>query len=263
MAVIATVSAKGSPGASTAALAFTLSWGGRTILAECDPAGGDILAGYLSGVEIPGGFGLLQVAKADLRNELAQEFWGHLIDLEDPHRQRLVLPGITDPAQAATLRPTWPGLAAFLADLEHAEPGYDVIADCGRLAGADTPWPVLARADLVLLVVRPSSLRELAHVGPALTQLRRELSEASGRFGLLLIGDGPYRAREIERRFGTPVVATLPDDRRTAAALCGIDRLRGSRDLLRHAASAERAVRDVVARRRARHGTPVEAGHGQ
>jgi len=262
MAIIAMVSAKGSPGVSTSALACTLAWSGRTVLVECDPAGGDILAGYLSTMDVPGGFGLLQVAKADLRGQLPDEFWGHLIDLEDPHRRRLVLPGITDPAQATTLRPTWPGLATFLAGLELGDPRYDVIADCGRLAGADTPWPVLARADLVLLVLRPSNLRTVVHAAPALAQLRRQLAETAAGLGLLLIGSGDYGPREITRRLGAPVVAHLPDDRRTAAAICGAGPLRGSRDLLRHAASAEPAIREAAGRR-AQLTAAQEAGRGR
>ncbi len=254
MALIAKVSAKLSPGASTAALACTLAWPGRTLLAECDPAGGDILAGYLGHLEIPSGHGLLAIAKADLRDQLAHAFWGQLIDLDAPHRRRLVLPGITDPAQATTVRDMWPRLAALFAELEYAEPGYDVIADCGRLSGAHTPWPVLARADLVLLVLRPTCLRTVSPAIPAVSLLRRQLTEANGRHdavGLLLIGDGDYNRREVERKVCAPVVAHLPDDRRTADALCGIGQLRGSRDLMRHAASAHEPIRAAIERRRA------------
>ncbi len=75
MALIAVTSAKGSPGASTAALAFTLTWRAHTILAECDPAGGDILSGYLGSLTMPADRGLLEVAMAESRNTLQQEFW--------------------------------------------------------------------------------------------------------------------------------------------------------------------------------------------
>ena len=44
--LIAMTSAKGAPGVTTAALALALSWPRRTVLAELDPAGGDVLAGY-------------------------------------------------------------------------------------------------------------------------------------------------------------------------------------------------------------------------
>ncbi|HLT11607.1 MAG TPA: ParA family protein [Micromonosporaceae bacterium] len=256
MAVIAVTSAKGSPGASTAALAFAMAWKSPTILAECDPAGGDLLSGYLGGLALPADRGLLQVAMADSRDNLAAEFWGQLVDLDAPHRRRLALPGISSPRQAATLRPTWPRLAAFFAGLEHADPSYDVIADCGRLVTADAPFPLFQRADLVLMTLRPASLRDVAPVWPALGELRRSLIEAEvslNRLGLLLIGDGPYGRREIEQRLQCPVMVQLPIDRKTAAALSNGGRLKGSRDLLRHAASAEASIRERIASLRQHH----------
>jgi hypothetical protein len=255
MALIAMVSAKHSPGTSTAALACTLAWPVRTLLAECDPAGGDVLAGYLGRLDIAADRGLLALAKADLRDQLADLFWGQLIDLDAPHRRRLVLPGITDPAQAATVRDMWPRLAALFAELEYADPGYDVIADCGRLSGTQTPWSVLARAELVLLALRPTSLRTVSPAVPAVSLLRRQLTDAAGNadsLGLLLIGSGDYHRREIEQGLGAPVVIQLPDDRRTAEALNGTGSLRRGADLIRHAASAHEPVRAAVDRHRAR-----------
>jgi len=260
MTVVALVSAKRSPGASTAGLALTLTWSTRIVLAECDPAGGDILAGYLSILAIPGDHGLLRLARPDLREQLPSAFWGQLIDLDAPHRRRLVLPGLSDPAQATALRPTWPRLAELLAGLENADPGYDVIADCGRL-GLHTPWPVLERADLVLLVLRAVGLRDIAPAAPALAVLRRQLSSSASRagLGLLLVGEDTVGRRELQRRLRVAVVARLPDDRRTADALCGLGRLRGGKDLLRHAASAEPKLRAAIARVRAPAPMPAPA----
>lgn len=268
MALIALTSAKGSPGASTAALAFSLTWKSPLVLAECDPAGGDLLSGYLGGLNLPADRGLLQLAMADTRNSLPDEFWGQLIDLDSPHRQRLALPGISAPSQANTLRPTWPRLAAFLAGLEHGEPGYDVLADCGRLVTTHAPWPLYQRADLILVALRATSLRTVAPVWPALGELRRDLIEAAvplDRIGLLLIGDGAYKAREIEQRLQCPVVVHLPHDPKTATVLTQGGRLKLSRDLLRHAASAEATVRQTIAGLRERRHTepaPSEARHG-
>ncbi|MBX6749188.1 MAG: ParA family protein [Micromonosporaceae bacterium] len=263
MALIALTSAKGSPGASTAALAFTLTWKNPIVLVECDPAGGDLLSGYLGRLEMPADRGLLQVAMADTRNNLPDEFWNQLIDLDSPHRKRLALPGISSPSQANTLRPTWPRLAAFLSGLEYAQPGYDVIADCGRLATTHAPWPLFHRADLVLVALRPTSLRTVAPVWPVLSELRRDLVEAGippHRLGLLLIGSGPYKPREIEERLQCPVVVHLPFDTKTATALCQGGRLKGSRDLLRHAASAEAAVRESIAALRSQPSALSQAG---
>ena len=49
MSLYALVSAGGSPGVTTTALTLSLGWPGQVILAECDPSGGDILAGLFAG----------------------------------------------------------------------------------------------------------------------------------------------------------------------------------------------------------------------
>ena len=42
MALVALASAKGSPGVTTASLVFGALWPRQVLLAECDPAGGDV-----------------------------------------------------------------------------------------------------------------------------------------------------------------------------------------------------------------------------
>jgi hypothetical protein len=253
MALIAMVSAKGSPGVSTAALACTLAWDSRVVLAECDPAGGSVLTGYLAKLEISP-IGLLPVAAAALRNELSDVFARQLVDLDNRRRgHRLVLPGITDPVQAGTIRPTWEALAGFFVDLEHAEPGFDVLADCGRLNTSAPPLPLLARADLVLLVTRTTGLRDLVPTAATADRLRRELTQSGrgpGSLALVLIGDGPYPRSEVEQRLQLPVLAELPVDPLTAEFLNGGSSRRGSQHLLRAAASAESRIREAITARR-------------
>ncbi|HEX6684907.1 MAG TPA: hypothetical protein VF062_19110 [Candidatus Limnocylindrales bacterium] len=246
MTLIAMVSAKGSPGVSTAALACTLTWPGATLLAECDPAGGDLLSGYLARYDLPSDRGILPLAGAVLRGTAEQDFLGQLIDLDAPKRQRLVLPGINDPAQAAALGPAWADLAAFFSGLPQT-----VIVDCGRLTALYPPWPLLARADVVLLVLRPQSLRTVSPAVPAISALRRELRDtlnASGspantkaRFGLMLVGRG-IAPREIARHLAAPVLARLAWDPPTAAALCGSGMGRRRGPLMRTAAMAHDTI---------------------
>jgi hypothetical protein len=237
MPLIAMVSAKGSPGVSTAALACTLTWPGATLLAECDPAGGDLLSGYLARYDLPHDRGILPLAGAVLRGNAEQEFLGQLIDLDAPKRQRLVLPGINDPAQAAALGPAWTDLGDFFSGLPQT-----VIADCGRLASLYPPWPLLTRADVVLLVLRPHSLRTVSPAVPAIASLRRELRDRKARFGLLLIGRG-IPSRDVARHLAAPVLARLAWDPPTANALCGqgVGRRRGQ--LMRTAAAAHETIR--------------------
>ncbi|SHN42712.1 hypothetical protein [Cryptosporangium aurantiacum] len=273
MALVVLASAKGSPGVTTAGLAFTFAWATRTVLAECDPAGGSVLAGYLQG-QVDAGRGLMPLAVADLRHSgandrLESEFWAQLVDLAPPDRQRLLLPGLTDPAQSGTLAPLWNRFAGFFAQLEFGDPGYDVVVDCGRLAAPATPWPLLWAADAVLLVVRPT-LPSVSAAVPTLGAIRAQLSERTASLsslGLLLVGEGPYSAAEVSGQLGAPVVAALPDDRKTADVLSTGGDVRLSRPLLRAAANAEARVRALVAdhrqqvpRRAVRR--EVAAGHG-
>ncbi|MFI5959757.1 ParA family protein [Cryptosporangium sp. NPDC051539] len=254
MAVTALVSAKGSPGVTATSLAFTLTWSSRVVLAECDPAGGAVAPGYLQG-RLGSGGGLLQLAMNKLRGSsqtdvgVPDAFWGGLVDLSPPDEERLLLPGLTDPAQAATVEPVWMWCAELFARLGHLDRSYDVIADCGRLAAPNTPWPVLARGDAVLLVVEPTLLSATAAV-PTIAALRKRRIEQAGSdagIGLLVVGSGPYRSAEIGQRLGVRVIAELPHDGRTAQALSHGGAVGFGRPLMRASIDAGDRVRRFVA----------------
>lgn len=220
MSLIALVSAKGSPGVTTAALALTMVWPRRVLLAECDPAGGDIAAGYLQAKHPPTG-GLLGAAMA-LRRGQPGDVLQHAV-VFDEVGYRLLLPGLRDPAQAGTVGPLWPRLADAITGLKFAEPPCDVLADCGRLSAAGELGGLLARADMVVLVLRPT-LTAVAAAQPRVAVLRRRLTEDTGtadQLGLLLVGDGPYAVSEVAEALELPVRAVLPDDPRAARALAG------------------------------------------
>ncbi|MEV5645057.1 hypothetical protein AB0L67_33775 [Streptomyces flaveolus] len=213
MAVIALAGCSGAPGVTTSALALLLSWpvepGRRMILAECDPDGGAVLHGLLQGT-LGDRYGLRNLSVAARKGEFGEAFWRQLIDLsiedgkaESP-RDRLLLPGITDPAQAASLSSVWRGLATMFRGID-ADHGHDVLVDLGR-RGAVGPSGVLAeQADLVLVVVR-NTLRCLQ----AAQSRVNALSERVGDVGLIVIDEGPYPAGEVQRVLQVPVVATLP-----------------------------------------------------
>src|SRR5215469_5565240 len=136
--VFALVSAGGSPGVTTAALALTLSWPSQVIIAECDPSGGDILAGLLGG-HLPATTGLLPLAlEAGAGTEVpAETLWRQLVELDEEHN-RLLLAGISDPRQSAALQSSLPWIAESLQGLR-----ADVLADCGRLDAIADVRPVL------------------------------------------------------------------------------------------------------------------------
>ena len=239
----ALVSAGGSPGVTTAAMALALAWPSSAIVAECDPSGGDILAGLLTG-HVPASLGLMEHAIEAGRDgyAAARALGDQLIPL-DADGTRKLLPGLTDPRQAAGLASAWPAVAATLA-AQHA----DVIADCGRLdAGPGQPNAILTTARTVALVMRPT----IRQVWSALSRVEilTQLG-VSSRLALLLTGPGTHSAREVAQALGIPVAAALPDDARSAAMLSdgvGGERSLSSGSLLRSARAAGQALRDHVA----------------
>lgn len=217
--LIAMTSAKGAPGVTTAALAMTLSWprGRRAVMAELDPAGGEVLAGYGGGQLPAPGLGELIFA-ARRGGGLAQQLWPHLVTM-DTAKRALLLPGLADPAAARGVG--WDRLAAALAGLDGDD--VDVLADCGRLRAEWYPEPVLRRAAAVV-VVCGSSLRGVRSAKQAVAELRAgplvEMGAGVEGLCLLVVGPGgPYSEKEISAAVGVPVVAVLPRDTKAAAVL--------------------------------------------
>jgi hypothetical protein len=242
MGLYALVSAGGSPGVTTSALALALGWPSQVIIAECDPSGGDILAGLFAG-HLPGSTGLLPLAMEAGRSAdaAAEALWRQLINLDD-ERSKLLLAGISDPRQAAAIAPSWPALAAALA----AVPA-DVIADCGRIDAAPATAQVLAAASLAVLVLRPS-LRQVSRARQRI-ELLGEILGSSRRLVVLLVGEGAHSAREVAKALDIPVAGSLPHDAKTASVLsdgAGSRRGLAARPLVRAGAVAGRALREAA-----------------
>ncbi|MEU5044541.1 hypothetical protein [Streptomyces griseorubiginosus] len=213
MAVIALAGCSGAPGVTTSALALLLSWpldpGRRMILAECDPDGGAVLHGLLQG-SLGDRYGLRNLSVAARKNEFSDAFWRQLIDLssedgkQESPRDRLLLPGLTDPAQAASLGSVWKILAQMFRGID-AQTQHDVLIDLGRRGGSGPSGVLAEQADAVFVVVR-NTLRCLQ----AAEGRVRTLEERVGDVGVLLVDEGPYPAGEVQRVLQVPVVATLP-----------------------------------------------------
>src|SRR6201990_669347 len=98
MALIAIASDKGAPGVTTAALALAAVWPRPVLLAECDPAGGDLV------YRLPAGDGgrraqrraCLSLAVAARRGLQPQQTWEHVQKL---HGGLDVLTGVTNADQ--------------------------------------------------------------------------------------------------------------------------------------------------------------------
>src|SRR5215469_17289701 len=133
MALIAVAADKGSPGVTTSSVALAAVWPRPVLLAECDPAGGDLVYRLpaASGGQLDVRRGLLSLAVAARRGLQPQQVW--------EHAQKLlggldVLTGVTNAEQGAGLNPLWGQVGRVLAGVPQA----DVIADCGRI-GTDGP----------------------------------------------------------------------------------------------------------------------------
>jgi len=213
--LIAICSAKGSPGVTTTALAMALEWPTPVVLAECDPAGADVLAGY-GGGKVAASSGLADLMVTLRHGTGERDLWSHLVALGE-QRRAFLLPGVTDARAARAI--DWPRLASVLRGVS---PGADVIADCGRLRAEHIPRPVLAAADVVV-VVSGWHLRSLRQAQALLAELRADLaSRGAGADGLgvLLVGSrSAYGEAEVTAQLGVPVLGVIPDDPRTAQVL--------------------------------------------
>lgn len=223
MAVIALAGASGGPGATTSALALLLTWplqaGRKVLLAECDPDGGSVVAGYLEG-RVPGPHSLANLQVADRLGRLEAGLWEQLINLSVPEMSadRLLLPGLRHPAQAAGMAQVWPHLASLFGAW-HRGAGCDVLVDLGRSGAAQGASALAAGADVVAVVVR-GTLRSVVAARPRIEALR-ELAGGRGaqNLGILLVGEGPYAERDITAHLGLPVLARLPFDAQAARVL--------------------------------------------
>ncbi len=215
----AVTSGKSAPGVTTSTWALALSWPGPLIAADCDPAGGDMAAGLLPG-RVSQDRGLLSWSAAARRDRPASGgasmLAAHAVELPEAPGVWL-LPGFTNATQGYSFTDeVWERLALVL-ERSAAATGRDALVDTGRLVGQPANWPVLRAADRVLVTVRPS-VRSV-HAALDLTgRLRDELGDLS-KVAALVVGDGPYSAREVASALGLPLAGTLPTDRPAAAAL--------------------------------------------
>jgi len=207
----ALVSAKGSPGVTTLALAMFNAWPGRALLVGADPAGDD-LRQMLTGLDH--GDGLLRLA-AD-RVPVATAVWEEALALDPGTQQRLALFGIRSPAQARSLVNVWEPLGRQLRAM--SADGLDVIADTGRYAVAHSPTGLLKNADRVLVCT--------LHDGGVTRRAVR----------LVVIGPTAYAPGELAAAGGVDaaVLPGVPLDDRTAERLrAGLVDARAGGKLLR------------------------------
>ncbi|WP_051400201.1 hypothetical protein [Haloechinothrix halophila] len=225
MAVIVMVSAKCSPGVSASLAALAYAWPRRVLLADCDPAGGDLAAGWLGhwlfDNRLDTGRGVLSFA-TDTRHASVGE-----AALLAPHVQQVpvapharLLAGLSGPAQHTSVGDGgWRRVAQALGDAS-ATGGWDVLIDVGRHSPA-TPRPLFAIADRVLVGVRPVP-RQVVATRPLLPVLSSRVEP--GTLAMAAVASSTVGARDVRRALGLPVAVELPHDARTAAVFADGDR---------------------------------------
>ena len=245
MAVIALTSASGSPGVTTTTLALALSWPRPVLVVEADPTGGSgLLAGYFRGTrEYVSGVVELALSPFDLPRALGE------VAQRISATQVSFVAGTRSPAQSAGVRDLWAPLAAALASLEEA--GQDVLVDAGRLGLSGSPSPLIATADLTLLVTATSL--------PALAASRGWVESAARtdgwrRSGVLLVGeDEPYGRAEVAKVLGLQVLGAVVRDAEAAAVYhrgATPPRRFDTGRYIRSVAATGEAIRAVIARDR-------------
>lgn len=207
MSLVTLVSAHGSPGVTTTALALAACWPEphRCLLVEADPFGGVIAARY-GLTDTPGLSTLAAHSRRGLDATVVEE-----------HVQRLPggLPVLVGPSSPEETQAVWRDVAGPLAEWVHGQSDVYVIVDRGRLPlgpppnGLTNTGPSLVVTRPTLEQLRPASIRQAG------------LAAAGVEASLLLVGERPYGPEEVTTAMGVPVAGTVAWDPRTAAVLTG------------------------------------------
>ena len=222
MALIAIASAKGAPGVTTFAVALAALAPRRAVLADLDPAGGDLGLRYPApdGQPLNPDRGLLSLG-ADVRRDPAAPF--------PPHVQLVsggleVLVGANSPEQMTALGPVWPALGQIMQNA----PQRDVIADCGRVTVGSPTLPVLQAANVLVLLAR-DSVEQLAHLRERLFALSPLLGPGT-RLCTVIVAPEKNRATQGDTQrllasagLQVPVVGVVADDPKGARLLAGAE----------------------------------------
>jgi len=252
VALIALAADKGSPGVTTTAVALGAVWPSRAIVAECDPAGGDLVY-RLPG---PGGApldpnrGLLSLAATARHGVEPRQVWDHVQVLNGGLE---VLVGVSTAEQSSGLASLWDGFGQAFHEVDEA----DVLADCGQVGPGSPTLALLRHASLLLLVAR-ATVESVAHTRDRLAALAGGRGGVAGpTIGVVLVA-GPDQSRdavgevtEVLRgaRLPAAVIGTIAHDPRGAGLLSGQWGGRLGRSLLvRSAREVARHVHELLVR---------------
>ncbi len=236
MALVIVGSAKGSPGATTLAVAVAQCWPGSATVVECDLAGGDLAARFdLS--PTPNLVDL--VARMD---ETSADPW-HGVRQGVPGDAGVVVGGVAD--WEVTGRINWADLGEYL-----ATPDQLVIADVGRIgAGPIEVFGPLAKS---IVLVAQRELSAVAHVKGIVEWVRDTAPKTP--LALALVGEGPWSDQEVSMSVGVQVLASVGWVSQLAAP--------PKRSRVPDLRSLERPSRKIAARLEELLGTPAQGIEG-
>ena len=208
--LVAVATVKGSCGATTLGMGLAARWPHPdAVIVEADPAGGDLATRFGHHPE-PGLVGLVTAARhhaqPDLLNEYAQTTaLGAGVVFAPPGRHAAGAVQELAARGREVLRPA-------------GDHGL-VVLDLGRLDSHSAALPLLAWADVLLLVTAPH-LELLQAVDLYWDELTERVTGPGG-VRLVLRGTGAFDPATIGRDLRLPVLEQLPEDRTGAAVLAG------------------------------------------
>lgn len=190
MRVVTLASVRGAPGVTTTSLLLASTYDDAVVV-EADLDGGVLAVRYGLGREP----GLTTLAAAGASE--SGTWRAHAQDAGGVP----VLVGPDAPAPTASL---WRAAGERITQSLSVAEGVAVV-DAGRLR---SPVPLVTASHLLLLLVRPvaEQLVALSHVLPAARQTIR------GEIAAVLVGEGPYRAADVEDSLAVAVMGELPSD---------------------------------------------------
>jgi MinD-like ATPase involved in chromosome partitioning or flagellar assembly len=221
VSLIVVTGGKGSAGITTTATALAALWPQTAILADCDPFGGDLAMRLRrpDGRWLARDMGIVGLAAAARVDATTLDVSGQL---QTAVGGLPVLVGVESAAQASRIGALWSPIARSLA----AVPTTDVIADCGRLVPGAASEHLLALADAVILVTRPTA-ESVAHLRHALALLGGDSRHSA--CAVVVIASADTSARDVQEvgaaldgtSLTVSVLGTIAFDPPAAAGLAG------------------------------------------
>lgn len=198
------VSAKGSPGVTTAALALTAVAVDGGLLVELDPSGGSIEC-WTGAAGEPG---LVRVASGLRRAVDPITLLEHAVEV--PPGVRSILSPAAGSQAESTIAMTGDRLTPALGELDTT-----VVIDGGRWARSQPTAHRVSGCDVVAVVCAPT----VDGIEAARWLLEPLGSVVTGTVAVVLAGERPYSPEEVAAVVDAPVAGALAWDPRSAAAL--------------------------------------------